>query len=310
MAQNSSSADGFAQSPATYQTENTVLSILKEFLESKVAVIGLVLLGFAIFLALCGPLISPQNPYDLSEITIWDNKLPPLSAATDGNLTYYLGTDDQGRDLLSSIIYGIRTSIGVALTSTLIAIMIGCIAGLFAAYFGGRIDSLIMRAVDLQLSFPTILVALLLLAIFGKGVDKVLIALIVVQWAFFARIVRGTALVEKNKEYIEAARCLGLPEKRIIFRHLLPNSLPQIIVVSSIRVASAIRIEATLSFLGVGMPVTKPSLGLLVSNGQDYMLSGQYWISFFPGIALLLLIISINLVGDRLRDILNPRLKR
>jgi peptide/nickel transport system permease protein len=179
-----------------------------------------------------------------------------------------------------------------------------------AAYYGGRLESLIMRVVDLQLSFPAILVALILLAVLGRGVDKVLIALIIVQWAYYARTIRGQALVERRREYIEAARCLALSDRRIVFRHLLPNCLPPVIVVGTVQVANAIALEATLSFLGVGVPITEPSLGLLISNGYGYMLSGDYWISFFPGIALVVAVVSLNLVGDQLRDVLNPRLRR
>jgi peptide/nickel transport system permease protein len=167
-----------------------------------------------------------------------------------------------------------------------------------------------MRVADIQLSFPAILIALILLAVLGQGVDKIIIALVAVQWAYYARTVRGSALVERSKEYIEAARCLALPARRIVFRHLLPNCLPPLIVVATVQVAAAITLEATLSFLGLGLPITEPSLGLLIANGFTYMLSGKYWISFFPGVALLLTIVSINLVGDQLRDVLNPRLQR
>ncbi len=180
--------------------------------------------------------------------------------------------------------------------------------GLIAAYFGGWVDTVIMRIVDLQLSFPAILIALMLLALLGRGVDKIIFALVVVQWAYFARTVRGAALVERRKDYVEAARCLALSHRRIMFRHMLPNCLPPLIVVATVQMAHAIALEATLSFLGVGLPITEPSLGLLIANGFDYMLSGRYWISVFPGIALVLTIVSINLVGDRLRDVLNPRL--
>jgi len=182
--------------------------------------------------------------------------------------------------------------------------------GLMAAYFGGRVDNLIMRVVDVQLSFPAILVALILLAILGKGIDKIIVALVVVQWAYYARTVRASALVERRREYVEAATCLALSHRRIVFRHLLPNCLPPLIVVGTLQTAHAIALEATLSFLGIGLPITEPSLGLLISNGFEYMLSGSYWISFFPGIALLVTIVSINLVGDQLRDVLNPRLER
>lgn len=281
-----------------------------EFATSPVAVLALaVTLGTAL-LAIFANVIAPQDPYDLSQLDIMDNMLPPGSTDFAGTITYHLGTDQQGRDLLSAIIFGLRMSLGVGALSTLIALSLGMSIGVLAAYFGGKVDSVIMRVVDLQLSFPAILVALILLAVLGKGVDKVIIALIIVQWAYYARTVRGTALVERRKEYIEAASCLALSHRRIVFRHLLPNCLPPLIVVATVQVANAIALEATLSFLGVGVPITEPSLGLLIANGYDYMLSGKYWLAFFPGVALLVTIVAINLVGDQLRDVLNPRLKR
>jgi peptide/nickel transport system permease protein len=212
--------------------------------------------------------------------------------------------------MLSGILYGLRISLGVGVISSLIALCVGTTAGLIAAYFGGRIDTIIMRVVDIQLSFPAILVALILLAVLGQGIDKIIIALVTVQWAYYARTVRATALVERRKDYIEAARCLALSQSRIVFRHLMPNCLPPLIVVATVEVARAIALEATLSFLGIGLPITEPSLGLLISNGFEYMMSGKYWISFFPGVALLFVIVSINLVGDQLRDVLNPRLQK
>jgi peptide/nickel transport system permease protein len=209
--------------------------------------------------------------------------------------------------MLSAILYGLRTSLMVGCISVFYAFVIGATVGLVAAYFGGRIDALLMRIADIQLSFPSILVALILLAILGSGVDKVIIALIVVQWAYFARTARGAALVERNKEYVEAARCMSLGSGRILRRHLLPNCMPPLIVVATIDLAHAIALEATLSFLGVGVPVTEPSLGMLISNGFEFLMSGRYWISFFPGVALAIAIVAINLVGDHLRDVLNPR---
>ena len=225
-------------------------------------------------------------------------------------MTYWLGTDDQGRDMLSAIFYGLRISLGVALVSVLIALTFGTLVGLYAAYHGGRADAVIMRVVDLQLSFPTILVALILLAILGKGVFNVVLALVIVQWALYARTARGVALAERRKEYVESAACLGLRPARIIVFHILPNCAPSLIVIATLEVAHAISLEATLSFLGLGLPVTQPSLGLLISNGFDYLLSGYPWISVFPGVALLITVVAINLVGDELRDILNPRLQR
>jgi len=238
-----------------------------------------------------------------------DSKLAPGEKST-ADKTYLLGTDDQGRDMLSAIFYGMRISLGVGVASTLVAVCIGLTFGLMAAYFGGWVDTLIMRVVDIQLSFPAILLALILLAVFGQGVDKVIIALITVQWAYYARTVRASALVEMQKEYVEAAKVLSLSKTRILFRHLLPNCLPPLIVVATVQVAHAISLEATLSFLGLGLPITEPSLGLLISNGFTYLMSGKYWISFYPGLALLVTIMSINLVADQLRDVLNPRLKK
>jgi peptide/nickel transport system permease protein len=253
--------------------------------------------------------ISPTDPYDLAKVSIFDSKLEPGTKSMDG-VTFWLGTDTAGRDLLSSIFYGLRISLGVGVMSGLIALCVGSSIGLMAAYYGGYVDTLIMRIVDIQLSFPAILVALILISVLGKGVDKIIIALVLVQWAYYARTVRGSALVERNKEYIEAASCLALSNNRIVFRHLLPNCLPPLIVVATVQTAHAISLEATLSFLGVGLPVTEPSLGLLIANGFEVMLSGLYWVSFYPGIALLITIVSINLVGDQLRDVLNPRLQK
>ena len=280
-----------------------------EFAESALAVLGLVVVLIVATLALLAPLLAPQNPYDLAQLDIMDGRLAPGSTSADG-LTFWLGTDDQGRDMLSGIIYGLRISLGVGIGSAAIAGIIGASLGLAAAYFGGRIETAIMRLVDLQLSFPAILVALMILAVLGKGVLNVMLAITLVEWARYARTARGAALVERRREYIEAAECLALPRWRLLFRHLLPNCMPPLIVIGTIQIARAITLEATLSFLGLGVPITEPSLGLLIANGYQYMLSGKYWISFYPGIALLLTIVSINLVGDQLRDVLNPRLKR
>ncbi len=299
-----------AEVPVAARAESPFRRLASDFVESKLAMAGLIVLLVIVFVAVLAPVVAPQDPYDLTQIDILDSKMPPGSERWDGEMTYWLGTDGQGRDMLSAIIYGLRTSLSVGILSGFFALVIGTAAGLVAAYVGGRTETLIMRLVDLQLSFPAILVALILLAVLGRGVDKVILALIIVQWAYYARTARGAALVERRKEYIEAAQCLALSTPRVIFRHLLPNCLPPVIVVGTVQVASAIALEATLSFLGIGLPVTKPSLGLLISNGFDFLLSGRYWISFFPGVALLMTIIAINLVGDQLRDILNPRLRR
>jgi peptide/nickel transport system permease protein len=258
------------------------------------------------FVAIFAPLIAPQNPYDLMQLDIMDNMLPPGSALGNG-ATAWLGTDDQGRDMLSAIMYGMRVSLGVGIASVLIASVIGALIGVLSAYIGGRFDALVMRIVDLQLSFPSILIALVLLTVFGRGLDKVILSLVFVQWAYYARTVRASALVEKNKDYIAAARCLEISRSRILIRHMLPNCIPPLIVVSTVQVAHAITLESTLSYLGVGVPVTQPSLGMLIATGYDFLLSGNYWVSTYPGIALVLIVVAINLVGDRLRAVLNPR---
>jgi peptide/nickel transport system permease protein len=283
---------------------------VKEFVESPIAVVGLVVFLAIVLSAVFAPFISPQNPFDLGQIDIMDGRLPPGAESGDGKIVFHLGTDDQGRDMVSAILYGLRTSLMVGASSAILALALGTAVGLVAAYAGGAVDAIAMRVVDIQLSFPAILIALILIAVLGKGVDKVIIALVTVQWAYYARTVRGSALAEMGREYIEAAKSLALPRWRVIVRHLLPNCLPPLIVVATVQIANAVALEATLSFLGLGVPITEPSLGLLISNGFQYMLSGRYWISFFPGIALLVTIVSINLVGDHLRDILNPRLKR
>ncbi len=294
---------------ATTQEDSPLTRFCQEFAESKLALIGATLLSLIILIAVFAPLISPQNPYDLKQIAIEDSRLAPGEAAANGK-THLLGTDDQGRDMLSAIFYGLRISLGVGVASTLVAVVIGLTVGMIAAYFGGWVDTLIMRIVDIQLSFPAILIALILLAVLGQGVDKIIVALITVQWAYYARTVRASALVEKEKEYIEAAKVLALSKTRILFRHMLPNCLPPLIVVATVQVAHAIALESTLSFLGLGLPITEPSLGLLISNGFTYLMSGKYWISFYPGLALLVTIMSINLVADQMRDVLNPRLKK
>jgi len=265
--------------------------------------------GVLLLAAILAPWIAPQNPYDLLQIDMFDSRLQPGKVSPSGFI-YWLGTDGQGRDMLSAMLYGLRTSLFVGVTSGVIAIAVGVALGLVAAYSGGVLDAFIMRVVDFMLGFPTILVALILLAILGQGVDKVIFALVMVQWAYFARAVRGTALVERSKEYVEAAVSLDLSHARIVFGHLLPNCMPPVIVIGTMQIASAISTEATLSFLGLGLPITEPSLGLLIANGFNYLLSGLFWISVFPGLLLLVTIFSINIVGDRLRDVLNPRLQR
>ena len=280
-----------------------------DFFASRIAVAALVVFAALILLAITAPWIVNQNPYDLLQVDVLDGRQPPLTKSA-GGFTFWLGSDEAGRDLLSAMLYGLRISLLVGVLSGAIALTIGSIVGLVAAYAGGRTEAIIMRIVDLQLSFPAILLALMLIAVLGPGIDKIIIALVSLQWAYYARTVRGTALVESRKDYVEAARCLGLGSARILFRHVWPNCVAPLIVVATVQTAHAIALEATLSFLGLGLPQTEPSLGRLIANGFDYMLSGQYWMSFFPGLLLLVTIVSINLVGDQLRDALNPRLQR
>jgi peptide/nickel transport system permease protein len=266
---------------------------------------ALSLLALILGVILFAPLIAPQNPHDLLSISIMDNMLPPLSRSSQ--LLHLLGTDEQGRDVFSALLYGLRLSLMVGISATVTSLIIGGTLGLLAAWFGGRLDNFIMRLVDLQLSFPPILLALILLAVLGKGVDKVVIALISVQWAYYARTLRASALSERGKDYMIAAQAQGLPLWRLLFKHLLPNAFPPLLVVAIVQFAHAISLEAVLSFLGVGVPVTEPSLGLLIANGFQYVLSHHYWVSFFPGAALLLTLFALNLCGEELRLALNPQ---
>ncbi|HWV82890.1 MAG TPA: ABC transporter permease [Hyphomicrobiaceae bacterium] len=279
------------------------------FVDSRLATLGAAILVILVMLAILAPWIAPQNPYDLAQLSILDSRLPPLSPSSEGGV-YVVGTDDQGRDMLSAIMYGLRISLSIGIGSAIVACIIGTMLGLMAAYAGGRIESLLMRVVDLQLSFPAILVALMILAVVGKGLLNVLLAIVIVEWAYYARTARASALVEIRREYIEAAQCLALSPSRIVVEHLLPNCIPPLIVILTMQVGRAIALEATLSFLGLGVPITEPSLGLLIANGFQYIFSGEYWISFFPGLTLMLTIVAINLVGDHLRDLLNPRMEK
>ena len=272
-------------------------SILKK-LRARPTVRGSVIaLAILVVLVIFAPYFAPQNPYDLANLSLMDGRLAPRQALMDGSI----------RDMLSAILYGLRISLMVGLSAVVLATAVGGAVGLVAAYVGGLVDTVLMRIVDFILGFPTILVALVLLVVLGRGVDKVILALVLVQWGHYARIMRSRALQERRKEYVEAAANLGFPAWRIMVFHLLPNCLGPVMVFATIQIATAIALEATLSFLGVGVPITEPSLGLLISNGFQYLLSGDYWISLFPGIALLVLILSINIVGDRLRESLDPR---
>jgi peptide/nickel transport system permease protein len=283
--------------------------IWSEFRENHVAVAALAVVLVIALVALLAPLVAPQNPYDLAKLVLMDARRPPGYVGS-GGYVHILGTDAQGRDLFSAILYGLRISIQIGVLAGMAALVFGALLGTSAAYFGGRTEAFIMRIVDLQLSFPAILLALMLAALLGKGMMQLVAALVTAQYAYFARTAHGAASVERGKEYVEAALSTPLPAYIVVFRHILPNCLPPLIVVATVQIANSISLEATLSFLGLGLPPTEPSLGMLIANGFQYMLSGRYWISIYPGIALIILIVAINLVGDQVRDQFNPRLKR
>ena len=278
------------------------------FTHYPIAMTGLVGVIMFILVAIFAPWIAPQNPYDLMTLDIMDGLLPPMSKLGNGT-TAWLGTDAVGRDILSTVMYGLRISLFVAFAAVLVGTVLGVLLGLLAALKGGWVETIIMRAVDLKVSFPGILLALMLLAMFGTGVDKVIYALIIGTWASKARLTRSSALSEMQKEYIDAARLAGLSNWRIMMRFLLPNSIAPVLVMLPMSLSGAIGAEATLSFLGVGVPITEPSLGLLIANGNDYLLSGKWWISIVPGLVLVSLVLCINVVADRIREHNNPFLQ-
>lgn len=280
-----------------------------EFRENKIAVVALVVVISLILLAIFAPFVSPQNPYDLANLSLMDSRRPPGFVGS-GGYTHILGTDPQGRDLLSAILYGLRISVEIGLAAGFVSLTIGTTLGIVAAYVGGKVEALIMRLVDLQLSFPAILLALVIVALLGQGKVQLIGALVAAQYAYFARTAYGAAKAERGKDYIEAALATPLSARLVVLRHMLPNCMPPLIVVATVQIANSISLEATLSFLGLGLPVTEPSLGMLISNGFPYMMSGRYWISVYPGVALIILIVAINIVGDQVRDQFNPRLRK
>jgi peptide/nickel transport system permease protein len=268
-------------------------------------------------LGILAPVFSPYNPYDPEYIDIMNSEIPPVWLE-EGSSDFLLGTDIQGRDLLSTMIYGLRLSILIGCGAIVLQAFLGIIIGLISGYFGGKIDALLMRMADIQLSFPYLMVAIFISAIFqvafgiGRYEELAVPLLIVIiglsEWPQIARTVRASVMGEKNKEYVEAARVIGLSPRLIMFRHILPNSMTAVLVISTIQVANAVMSEAALSFLGLGMPVTKPSLGSLIRSGFEYIFSGSWWITIFPGVLLVVLVLVINLLGDWLRDVLNPKL--
>ncbi len=277
--------------------------ILIEYFEDKLAAVGLVIFTILAIFAIAPALFSYQNPYDLTQLYLENSFQAP-------NPNFILGTDEQGRDIFSAIMYGLRVSLYVGFASTILSVIIGFTLGLISGYYGGWVDTIIMRIADIQLSFPAILIALIIMALWGAGVGKIIIAITIVNWVYYARTARGVVLSEKEKDYAQSAKALGMSNFSIIFKEIMPNTTAPIIVIATVRIAVAIILEATLSFLGLGVPITEPSLGSLIANGYQVLFSGYWWTSVFPGIVLMVLIISINLIGDRTRDIMNPRLKR
>ncbi|WP_332420071.1 ABC transporter permease [Vibrio metschnikovii] len=287
------------------------------FLRDKVAMVSFALFSVFLLLALLAPVIAPSNPYDLASIDIMDSELPPMWI-DGGDGQFVLGTDGQGRDILSTILYGSRLSLTIGFLAVGLQLILGIIIGLSAGYFGGRIDSFLMRFADIQLSFSTMMVAIIVSAIFkasfgGEFYSQYAVIMLVViigiaEWPQYARTIRASVLAEKQKEYVEAARVMGFKSLRIMFRHILPNCLSPILVISTVQIANAIMSEAALSFLGLGLPVDQPSLGALISTGFKYIFSGAWWITIFPGIILISLVLVINLLGDWLRDVFNPKI--
>ncbi len=278
---------------------NRSLAWVSEFFASKSARFGAALFLLFTAAAVFAPWLTPQNPYDLAQIHLHDSFRPPGGR-------FWLGTDEMGRDIYSAILYGLRTSLYVGVASTLLSMAVGVAAGLVSGYFGGWTDRLVMRVADVQLSFPAILIALIVMALWGQGINKIIVAITIVSWVYYARTVRGAVLQEKEREYVQSAVALGMGNGRILFGEILPNVLSPVVVLATVRIAYAIVLEATLSFLGVGVPVTEPSLGTLISNGYQVLFSGDWWTSVFPGLVLMLLVIAINLLGDRLREVMNP----
>lgn len=293
--------------------------LVTRFLSDPVAIgAGLVLL-ILVLMAVLAPLIAPQNPYDLMQLDIMDSEMPP-SWKPGGDSRFFLGTDAQGRGVLSTIMYGTGISLLIGLGAVCVSGVLGVTLGLIAGYKGGWIDAFLMRLADIQMSLSTLMIAIIALALFQAAFDAniyadyAIIMLILIigiaEWPRFARTVRSSVLGEKNKEYVDAARVIGLPARKVMWGHILPNTLTPVLVISTIQVAEAIMTEAALSFLGLGMPVDRPSLGSLIRSGFEFVFSGQYWITFYPALVLIALILALNLLGDWLRDVLNPKLRR
>lgn len=286
------------------------LDFWEEFRESKIGIMGAAITMLCLLIAFLATIISPQNPYDLMQLYLQNSYMPPTLLSKWSYEPFVLGSDGQGRCMYSAILYGMRISLYVGLSSTVISAVFGTLLGLVAGYVGGRTDALIMRIADIQLSFPAILIALVIMALWGQGLFKIIIAISVVNWVFYARTARGSTLSEREKDYVDAARATGVSTTVIMVREILPNIVAPVIVIATVRIAHAIILESTLSFLGLGVPITEPSLGSLINEGYQVLFSGYWWITIFPGLGLMLIVLGINQLGDRLRDVLNPRLKR
>ena len=306
-------------SPPTVIQRILASDFVFDFTRAPIAMLAAAVVLFLFIIAILAPLIAPTNPFDPASLNLMNGFTPPLTPNMFTGQSFVMGTDDQGRDLLSAIIYGLRVSLFVGMMSVLLAMGIGVSLGLVAGYVGGWLDNLIMRIADIQLTFPSILIAMLIFGVL-RGIippdlrDEMAIFVLIAaiglsEWVPFARTVRATTLVEKEKEYVQAARLIGLRRSQIMWRHILPNVIGPVLVIATITLALAIIAEATLSFLGVGAPPTEPSLGTLIRIGQDYLFSGEWWILAFPAVILLALALSVNLLGDWLKDTLNPRLK-
>ena len=293
--------------------------LLKRFLGDPVAIGAGIVLLILVLMAVLAPLIAPQNPYDLLQLDIMDSEMPP-AWAPGGDDRFLLGTDAQGRGVLSTIMYGTGISLIIGIGAVIVQAILGITLGLIAGYKGGWIDAFLMRLADIQMSLSTLMIAIIVLALFQAAFDAnvyadyaifMLILIIgIAEWPKFARTVRSSVLGEKNKEYVDAARVIGLPARKVMWGHILPNTLTPVLVISTIQVAEAIMTEAALSFLGLGMPVDRPSLGSLIRSGFEFVFSGQYWITLYPAIVLVALILALNMLGDWLRDVLNPKLRR
>ena len=291
--------------------------LLYSFKRDPIAIISFVVLSVLTIISILAPVIAPYNTYDTTTFDIMDAETPPRWME-GGNEMFVLGTDIQGRDLLSTMIYGLRVSFLIGVGAVLFQALVGILVGLFSGYLGGKLDAFLMRLADIQFSIPYLIVAIFTAAIFklafGVGryeemaVPLLIIIIGISEWPKYARTVRASVLGEKNKEYVEAARVIGFSRRQIMFRHVLPNTLTPVLVISTIQVAGAVMSEAALSFLGLGMPITKPSLGSLIRSGFEYVFSGSWWITFFPGVLLVIFILVILLLGDWLRDVLNPKL--